>query len=179
MPDPVDHLNTVGAIVQGLRSLGLKPVLVGGMALVVLGSRRVTRDFDFVIARPGERLTQAIGLLYDRGLHLVSRLNESGEVLSTISNRRIAGIRLRLDAPASAYFFNARTGLRVDLLFDFPIAAAELAEQAMPIKIRTHVFEIASEADLLRLKRIAKAARSVPGDAEDIAFLEARGTSST
>jgi hypothetical protein len=36
------------------------------------------------------------------------------------------------------------------------------------------VFEIASEQDLLRLKRIAKAARSAPGDAEDIAFLESR-----
>jgi hypothetical protein len=178
MPDPVDHLHSVGAIVHGLRSLGLKPVLVGGMALVVLGSRRVTRDFDFVIARPGDQLPRTIGLFYDQGLQLVSRLNESGEVLSTISNRRIAGIRLRLDAPASAYFFNAQTGLRVDLFFDFPIAAAELAEQAVHIKIRTHMFDIASEPDLLRLKRIAKAARSVPGDAEDIAFLEARGTNS-
>jgi hypothetical protein len=35
-------------------------------------------------------------------------------------------------------------------------------------------FDIASEQDLLRLKRIAKAERSVPGDAEDIIFLESR-----
>jgi hypothetical protein len=38
MPDPMDHLQTVGEIVQGFRALGLEPVLVGGMALVVLGS---------------------------------------------------------------------------------------------------------------------------------------------
>ena len=62
MPDPVDHLQTVGEIVQSLRALGLEPVLVGGMALVVLGSRRVTRDFDFVIAHPGDRLDRTIGL---------------------------------------------------------------------------------------------------------------------
>ena len=174
MPDPVDHLQTVGGIVQGLRALGLAPVLVGGMALVVLGSRRVTRDFDFVITHPADRLASTIGLFYDRGLELVSRLNEMGEVLSTIANRKVAAVRLRLDAPASAYFFNAKTGLRVDLLFDFPIAAAELAEHATRTKIRTHVFDIASEQDLLRLKRIARAARSAPGDAEDIAFLESR-----
>jgi hypothetical protein len=36
------------------------------------------------------------------------------------------------------------------------------------------VFDIASEQDLLRLKTIAKTARSAPGDAEDIAFLESR-----
>lgn len=174
MPDPMDHLQTVGEIVQGLRALGLDPVLVGGMALVVLGSRRVTRDFDFVIARPGDLLARTIGLFYDRGLELVSRVNEMGEAISTISNRKVAAIRLRVDAPASAYFFAAETGLRVDLLFDFPIPAAKLAERATRTKIRAHVFDVASEQDLLRLKRIAKAQRSAPGDAEDIAFLESR-----
>jgi hypothetical protein len=94
--------------------------------------------------------------------------------ISTITNRKVASNRLRLDAPASAYFFNAKTGLRVDLLFDFPIPAATLAEHATRTKIRSHVFHVASEQDLLRLKKIAKAARSAPGDAEDIAFLEAR-----
>ena len=145
MPGPVDHLQTVGEIVQGLRVLGLEPVLVGGMALVVLGSRRVTRDFDFVIAHPGDRLARTIGLLYDHGFELVSRLNEVGEVISTIASRKVAAIRLRVDAPVSAYFFNAETGLRVDLLFDFPIAAAELAAHATRTKIRTHMFDIASE----------------------------------
>jgi hypothetical protein len=174
MPDTVDYLNEVGEIVAELRDLGLDPVLVGGMALVVLGSRRVTRDFDFVIAHPGDHLVRTIDLLYARGLELVSRLSDAGEVLSTIANRKVASIRLRLDAPASAYFFNAKTGLRVDFLFDFPIPAATLAEHATRTKIRSHVFHIASETDLLRLKKIAKAARSAPGDAEDIAFLEAR-----
>ena len=136
MPDPVDHLQAVGEIVRGLRALGLYPVLVGGMALVVLGSRRVTRDFDFVIAHPGDRLAHTIGMLYDRGLELVSRLNEAGEVISTIANRKVAAIRLRLDMPASAYFFNADTGLRVDLLFDFPIPAAKLAQRATRTRIR-------------------------------------------
>jgi len=102
MPDPVDHLQTVGEIVQGLRVLGLEPVLVGGMALVVLGSRRVTRDFDFVIAHPGDRLARTIGLFYDRGLQLVSRLNAMGEVLSTIANHKVAAIRLRQEIRGAA-----------------------------------------------------------------------------
>ena len=164
MAGPIDHLDTVGGIVEELRGLGLEPVLVGGMALVVLGSRRVTRDFDFVIAHPGDRLIPTIDLLYERGLELVSRLNDIGEVTSTIATRKVAGIRLRLDAPATAYFFNPKTGLRVDLLFNFPLPAAMLAEHATRTKIRSHVFDIASEPDLLRLKRIAKAARSAPGE---------------
>ena len=97
-----------------------------------------------------------------------------GEVISTIAGRKLAAIRLCLDAPVSAYFFNADTGLRIDLLFDFPIPAATLAEHATRTRIRAYVFDVASEQDLLRLKRIAKAGRSAPGDAEDIAFLESR-----
>jgi hypothetical protein len=173
-PAEVDYLRTVGEIVKGLRSLGLEPVLVGGMALVALGSRRVTGDFDFVIAHPRDRLVRAIALFYDRGLELVSRLDDAGDVVSTLAGRNLADIRLRLDAPLSAYFYNAKTGLRVDLLFDFPIAAKDLAKRATRTKIRSKVFTIASERDLLRLKKIAREARSVPADVEDIAFLESR-----
>jgi hypothetical protein len=174
MPDPAAYVDTVGEIVEGLRGLGLGPVLVGGMALVVLGSRRVTRDFDFVVARPGDRLPATVELLYDRGFELVSRVNDTGDVVATIASRRVAGARLRIDAPSSADFYNAATGLRIDLLFDFPIPAAALAGRAMRARIRSQMFEIASEEDLLRLKQIARAARSAPGDAEDIAWLEAR-----
>jgi hypothetical protein len=168
------HLDEVGRVVEALADLGLEPVLVGGMALVVLGSRRVTRDFDFVIAEPGARLPALLDVFYERGLQLVSRLNAEGDVTATIDNRRVAATRLRLDAPSSAYFFKAATGLRIDLLFDFPIPAATLAPRATRLTVRSRVLPVASEADLLRLKKIARANRSLAGDAEDIAFLEAR-----
>jgi hypothetical protein len=134
---------------------------------------------NFVIAHPGDRLARMIELFYDRGLELVSRLNDMGEVISTITNRKVAAIRIRVDAPTSAYFFNPETGLRVDLLFDFPIMAAKLVEHATRTKIRAYVFDVASEQDLMRLKKIAKAQRSAPGEAEDIAFLEGRRKSSS
>lgn len=168
------HLESVGSVVDALAGLGLEPVLVGGMALVVLGSRRVTRDFDFVVARPDAVLGQLLDVFYDRGLELASRVDAAGDVTATIDNRRVAAARLRQDAPASAYFVNPRTGLRIDLLFDFPLAAATLARRATSVRARSIVLRVASEADLLRLKRIARAKRSWPGDAEDIAFLEAR-----
>ena len=174
MPDSASHLDVVGSVVEALSELGLQPVLVGGMALVVIGSRRVTRDFDFVVTQPGERLPELVGVFYDRGLELVSRLNAAGDVTPTIDNPRVAATRLRLDAPCSAYFFEAATGLRIDLLFDFPVPAATLARGATRVTVRSRVLSVASEADLLHLKKVARADRSAPGDAEDIAFLEAR-----
>ena len=174
METGASHLENVGSVVEALTDLGLEPVLVGGMALVVLGSRRVTRDFDFVVARPGAGLGRLLDVFYDRGFELASRVDSAGDVTATIDSRRVAAARFRLDAPSSAYFLNPETGLRIDLLFDFPVPAATLATRATTLKARSTVLRIASEADLLRLKKIARAHRSSPGDAEDIAFLEAR-----
>jgi hypothetical protein len=174
MAAPADHLRTVLTIVGEMRGLGFEPVLVGGMALAVLGSRRVTRDFDFVIADPGNRLDPVVDVFYGHGLQLVSRLDESGNVTATIGSRSVASIRLRLDTPASVSFFAVSTGLRIDLLFDFPVPVADLLTHATRLTIRGQPLLIASEEDLLRLKRTVAAARSVPGDADDIAFLESR-----
>lgn len=173
MAEPVPHLDAVGRIVHALTDLGLQPILVGGMALVLLASQRITRNFDFVVAHPGERLEDLVDTFYDHEFELASRLT-AGQVTATIDNRRVAAIRLREDAPASAYFFDRESRLRIDLLFDFPIAAATLATHATEVKVRSRAFRVASEADLLRLKKIAARNRTAPGDAQDIAFLEAR-----
>lgn len=174
MDNAASHLETVGRVVKALTEVGFEPILVGGMALVIMGSQRVTKDFDFVIAHPHERLEGIVDVFYDRGFELASRVNDAGEVTHTIGNRRVATSRIRLDGPASVYFFNPKSRLRIDLLFDFPVAASTLEKRATRTKIRSHVFCIASEADLLHLKRIVQAKRAAPGDAQDIAFLEAR-----
>ena len=171
MAEPQDLIDEVGVVVAALASLGLRPILVGGMALVVLGSRRVTRDFDFVIAQPQQRLKVMLDAIYDRGLELAAKIDREGNVSATIDNRRVALARLQIDEPACAFFHHPKTGLRIDLLFDFPVPASELAVRARRTKIRSHVFHVASVEDLLQLKETARKSRSMPGDAEDIAYL--------
>lgn len=173
MEQALSDFEEVAHLTAGLERLGLQPVLVGGMALVLLGSQRVTQDFDFVIRHPGTVIETVVDLFYSRGLELVSKLNAAGEVIATIDNGRVAAVRLRIDAPPSAFFFNHTRFLRIDLLFDFPIPAAELAANAVETKIRGRVLHVASAADLLRLKEIAASKRSAAGDTQDIEFLKA------
>ena len=172
--DPATYLGVAAEVAAELRALGLEPVLVGGMALVALGSRRVTHDFDFVVHHPAGRLEQILDAFYRRGFELVSRVDDNGEVTATIDNRTVAKVRLTVDEPASAYFYNPDTLLRIDLLFDFPLPAETLRRRATRLKIAGHVFAIASAQDLLEMKRIAMSARQFAGDAQDIAFLESR-----
>jgi hypothetical protein len=164
----------VTEVAEELGGLGLQPVLVGGMALVLLGSRRVTRDFDFVIELPGERLAGALNVFYDRGLELAARLSEAGDITATIANRRVAATRLRIDQPDNAFFYNRQSGLRIDVLFDFPLPARELADRSLPARTPAGVLRVASEPDLLKLKQIARANRSLSTDDHDIRVLETR-----
>jgi hypothetical protein len=168
-----EELKEVAQVAEALKGLGLEPVLVGGMALVLLGSRRITRDFDIVIAHPRDRVNALVELFYERGFELASKVNDAGDIVATIDNPRVAALRLKLDAPASAFFWHSTKRLRIDLFFDFPVAAAELAANAIETKIRGRVLKVASAADLLRLKEMAAKDRSAAADAQDIEFLKA------
>ncbi|OGQ45180.1 MAG: hypothetical protein A3H42_02365 [Deltaproteobacteria bacterium RIFCSPLOWO2_02_FULL_46_8] len=172
MAKTTDYIKTVGQIVEALEKLGLTPVLIGGMALVILGSRRVTRDYDFLISYDIRSLAALVNIFYKKGFELASKINDNGDIVSTIDNEKIAGVRLRLDAPSSVHFLNRKTGLRVDLLFDFPLPAGEVASRAQIKKVRSTIFHVASKEDLLRLKEIAHKDRSLATDAEDLKFLK-------
>lgn len=167
-------LHEIGRLSAALSGLGLQPTLVGGMALVILGSRRVTRDFDFLISQPQQQLAELLEWLYLNGYQLASRLDTHGDITATIDNPRVAAARFRIDTPLSASFINGDTRVRVDLLFDFPVGAAEIAARATRRTIDSVALRIACDEDLLMLKRLAHAGRASAGDAEDIAFLESR-----
>jgi hypothetical protein len=168
------RLRELTRVAAELRTRGLNPVLVGGMALVVMGSQRVTKDVDFVVTHPGAQLDKVVERLYGRGFELISRVSDAGEVASTIDNPAVACARLRIDKPASLFFFNRKIDLRVDLMLDFPEPAVDLLRNAKAVKIRSERLDVASPEDLLRLKEIARAGRSFAGDAQDIEFLKER-----
>ncbi|MCB1214911.1 MAG: hypothetical protein KDK66_05485 [Deltaproteobacteria bacterium] len=172
MKPATNYLEEVGELITGLEKIGFLPILVGGMALSLLGSRRVTRDFDFVIPKPKEDMEDLVNFFYKQGFELASKLDKNGDVIRTIDNAKVATSRLKMDAPESAYFYKASIGLRVDLLFDFPIQASRLAKKASKKKISSYVFYIAAKEDLIRLKKIASTNRSHPGDNQDLEFLK-------
>ncbi len=171
MPIQNDYFDIIGPLVRDLEAKGLSPILIGGVALVVLGSQRVTKDFDFLIARQDSHAEIVTEIFYKHGFELVSKFNEKREIVRTIDNAKIAAVRLKLDAPDSAFFYYPKKDFKVDILFDFPFPAKEIAEKAISIKVKSYRLTLASREDLIRLKEIAYADRKSASDAQDLEFL--------
>jgi len=167
-----DLLGVVGELLDDLTGFGYEPTLVGGMALVVLGSPRVTKNFEFLVIEEAREQKDLLQTFYRHGFELASRTDDHGHIVRTIDSEKVASTRLRVDRPKSAYFYRRDLGLRVDLLFDFPIPAHEVRGRSTRKKIRSHVFHIASREDLIRMKEIAAGERRVASDAQDLEFLK-------
>ena len=149
----VDHLAAVESLANDLDRAGFEPVLVGGMALVILGSQRVTKDFDFLVAAPESSMPD-LGRILDRHrLELTTRLGTGSKV------PRVATA-------------NRKSGLRVGLLLDHPIAARDLGRRAVKVRLKKGRIAVAAPEDLLRLKVIARAERESASDAQDLEFLK-------
>lgn len=167
-----DFLAAVGDLLNALTPLGCEPTLVGGMALVTLGSPRVTKDFDFLVVEEARDQRSVVQVFYRHGFQLASKTDGRGTITRTIDNPQVAAARLRIDRPKSAYFYNEKLGLRVDLLFDFPIDARGVRLRSTRKKIQSYAFYIASTPDLIRMKEIAASDRHASTDLQDLEFLK-------
>ncbi len=172
MPIQNDYFDIVGPLVKELEEKSLMPTLIGGVALIILGSQRVTKDFDFLISRQDSMMEEVTNAFYRYGFELVTKLNERWEVVRTIDSPKIAGIRLKMDTPDSAFFYHWKKDFKIDLLIDFPISAKEVAGRAIKIKVKDYSLNVASLEDLIRMKEIAYADRKSASDAQDLEFLK-------
>ena len=166
-----DHLAAVESLADDLGRAGFDPVLVGGMALVILGSQRITKDFDFLVASSGASTRDLVRIMYRHRLELVTKVGPGGEVLRTVDSPRVANAKIGGSQPRSLFFYNEKTGLRVDLLLDFPLPARSVVLRAAKVRLKTGRIAVASPEDLLRLKEIAHADRKSASDAQDLEFL--------
>lgn len=162
------------AIVPSLQSEGLDPVLIGGLALAVLGSTRVTRDADFMLADSEPVRRSAVRAMFAAGFELISRWDkENYRPLRTIDNAVVAAVRVVMDDPDSAFFWKRDANLRVDLIFRLSISAEDLVSRARRIPLPGGVkLLLASPEDLARLKRASL--RDNPkrvSDMQDLIFL--------
>ena len=158
-------------ILEELAKNGIESTMIGGMAMVTLGSQRVTQDYDFLVDKKNREQKKLIEIFYQHGFEYVSKM-EKGKIVRTVDNLNVAFARIQIDEPVTAFFYKHDIGLRMDVLFDFPYSAAEVHARAVKKKVEGTIIYIASVEDLIRMKEIAYADRKKSSDLQDLEFLK-------
>lgn len=96
----------------------MMPVLVGGIALTILGSQRVTKDFDFLISLQNNAAEEIAEVFYRHGFELVTKFNQLGEIVRTVDSASVAAIKLKSDRPQSR-FGRAGSGISQEPAIEF------------------------------------------------------------
>jgi hypothetical protein len=109
--------------------------------------------------------------MYRHRLELVSKLSRDGDVIRTVDRPAVAAARVEADPPASLFFYDARTGLKVDLLIDHPLPAHAVADRGVRVRLISRRITVASPPDLVRLKEAAIKERDSRSDEQDLQFL--------
>lgn len=168
----INPIPTVMKLLHELDTLGYQATLIGGTALILLGSERVTKDADFLMIKSARDQRELIQAFYKHGFEIISKMNEKKEVVRTVDNANVAFARLQMDEPVSVFFYSHKVKFRIDVLFDFPYSAAEVRARATKKKVEGTVIHIASIEDLIKMKEIAYADRKKSTDLQDLEFLK-------
>ncbi len=141
------------------RDLGFPWALVGGLAVSARVEPRLTRDVDLAIAVDGDATAERIVRdLIARGYEMVAGIEHQ-------TTGRLATVRLRPHHAGAA-------GALVDLLFASSGIEPEITARAEPMEIAPRIeVPVATRADLIALKLLARDDRNRPLDYDDLVRL--------
>ncbi len=144
---------------EALASTGRRWALVGGLAVSVRAEPRFTRDVDLAVSVAGD----------DDAERLVRELQGQGyqvvESVEQVATGRLATVRLQ---PPSV----GGQGAVLDLLFASSGIEAEIVERASRVEVFPDLdLPVASLADLIAVKVLARDDRLRPQDAADLRAL--------
>lgn len=159
---------------------GIDFVVIGGVALRLYNSPRVTHDID--IAARTLDLDTIISLMYSHSYYLVTDIHEktvlialdSEEAERWVEQTKAGSISFILpnntpEHPAVP-MENIDISSQVDVLFELGIPITRLKEHARLIQLQDVSFRVASIEDLITLKE--QRSDKSPADEEDIRYLK-------
>lgn len=142
---------------------GLEFVIVGGVALRLWGSKRLTHDLDIVPALSEASWKKAIQIVWDSGAR--PRIPESLDRISDLRNIR----RWKKDKNLVAITFrSADQTAEIDFLIGANVGLDELKKNATEIVLDGRRYLVASIDDLISMKKSA----GRPQDLLDVTELE-------
>ena len=171
---PIAEIQKLKQIIHNLDEIDHVPVLIGGKALALFGSPRLTFDTDIVI--PSIKDLAAAKLLTNAmrkaDFYYVNKLDDGGNPIGWIDAPNVAASRIMIDKPKTIFFWNPDLEMKIDILLDFPLKTSVLLATAKDKMLdKTTVIKVASLKNLKKMKEIAFKDRKKSTDAQDLEFI--------
>ena len=143
-----------GDILRDFQKQKVRYVLVGGIAVNLLGSFRGTADLDIMVEMTDHNLKKVVGILKKRGYRVRQPVDPMG----------IADAKTRRDWIKNKHmkafnFFLDKHFKEVDIIIDSPVSFTQAVKNIQKVKIDDLTLPVISIADLIKMKK--KAARTV------------------
>lgn len=150
-------------ILRSFQKQKVKYILVGGIAVNLLGSMRSTADLDILVEMSDGNLRKIIKILIEYGYR----------VKQPVDPMKIAEKRTRKDWIEDKHikalnFYKEDELKEVDIVIESPVSFEEARENSVPIKIDDLVLPVISINELIKMKK--KTGRTI--DKLDIEELE-------
>jgi hypothetical protein len=136
-------------IIKKLKSSKVKFMLVGGIAVNLLGSLRSTADMDILVEMSDKNLTNLFGLLRKEGYRIKQPIKPEQILNETTRGKLINEKNLK-----AINFYKNNTLSEVDVIIDSPVSFQQAIKNALFIKVGKISFPVISFDDLIRMKSV-------------------------
>jgi predicted nucleotidyltransferase len=150
-------------IFKAFKKQKVKYVLVGGIAVNLLGSLRSTADMDILVEMSDDNLIKVITILKKNRYYVKQAVDPI-----KIANKRIREDWVRNKHMKALNFYKKNELREVDIIIDSPVSFEEAKKGAIQIKSGDIVLPVISIDGLIKMKR--KTGRNI--DKLDIAELK-------
>lgn len=160
-------------VIRSLRSRRIPTVLIGGAAMVLHGSDRLTKDVDIVT----RDLKTSIDILYECGFQVVAgikKLEDGMIAYETYDSPKAALYAIGLRRRSACTSIHTGTNAKLDVWVDPSVPMDRLEKNATPMKIGNEEILVASPEDIIQLKKdaIKDNPKRAGKDLSDIEYLK-------
>ncbi len=134
-------------ILREFQKQKVKYVLVGGLAINLLGYSRNTADMDLLVEMSDENLSKVVTILKKRGYRVKQPVDPMG-----IAERKIREDWIKNKHMKAFNFYKENEMKEVDIIIDSPVSFKDAEKDAIKVKSDGIVLNIISVKNLIKMK---------------------------
>lgn len=135
-------------ILRAFQKQKVKYVLVGGIAVNLLGFLRNTADLDILVAMSDENLRKVVGILKKKGYHVKQPVDPMG-----IADRKTRYDWIHHKNMKAFNFYKEDEMKEVDIIIDSPVSFEKAKRDISRIRIDDMILPVISLPHLIKMKQ--------------------------